>query len=196
MGHTVGHTVGPWRACYSDQIGSGNIRSDHHRDGRGALLLEAGPMFHGYTPDRDEEMANLRLAASAPELLAALEQFIEFVAFQYVACDIQWHIPVDDTQPDAGVVWNDAFAAVAKATGRPYQFQEGGLDEHLHVRYHALSKDGIEQAQDAFQEALESGRLSLDEAAPNWVGNYMFMGTNKGRSRFKHRDSRQYLEEV
>jgi len=56
--------------------------------------------------------------------------------------------------------------------------------------------DGIEQAQDAFQEALESGRLSLDETAPNWVGNYMFMGTNKGRSRFKHRDSRQYLEEV
>jgi hypothetical protein len=100
----MGHTKGPWRACYSDEIGGGNIRSDHHRDGTGALLLEAGPMFHGYTPDRDEELANLRLAASAPELLAALEQLI-------------WHTE-DDTQQRANDVWDDAFAAIAKATGR------------------------------------------------------------------------------
>jgi len=58
------YTPGPWKACYSDQVGGGNIRSDHHRDGTGALLLEAGPMFHDYTPDRDEELANLRLAAA------------------------------------------------------------------------------------------------------------------------------------
>ena len=32
-----------------------------------------GPMFHDYTPDREEELANLRLASSAPELLKALE---------------------------------------------------------------------------------------------------------------------------
>ena len=76
----MGHTEGPWRACYSDEIGGGNIRSDHHRDGTGALLLEAGPMFHGYTPDRDEELANLRLAASAPALLAALEDMAEQIA--------------------------------------------------------------------------------------------------------------------
>ena len=108
----MGHTEGPWRACYSDEIGGGNIRSDHHRDGTGALLLEAGPMFHGYTPDRDEELANLRLAASAPELLAALEQLME-----WDGDDPGWY-PEDDTQQRANDVWDDAFAAIAKATGR------------------------------------------------------------------------------
>jgi hypothetical protein len=72
------HTPGPWEACYSsdDEFGGGNIRSDHHRDGTGALLLEAGPMFHDYTPDREEERANLRLASAAPLLLKILEGFL------------------------------------------------------------------------------------------------------------------------
>ena len=75
IGYTLGHTPGPWRACYSEtnKFGGGNIRSDHHVDGTGALLLEAGPMFHHYKVNRHEEIANLHLAAAAPELLAALE---------------------------------------------------------------------------------------------------------------------------
>jgi hypothetical protein len=73
------YTPGPWKACYSDKVGGGNIRSDH-RDGTGALLLEAGPMFHDYTPDREEELANLRLAAASPVLLAALKDVVSQIA--------------------------------------------------------------------------------------------------------------------
>jgi hypothetical protein len=69
------HTPGPWYAAYSktNEFPGGNIRSNHHRHGEGALLFQTGPMFHDYTPDREEELANLRLASSAPELLKALE---------------------------------------------------------------------------------------------------------------------------
>ena len=70
------HTLGPWYAAYSktDEFSGGNIRSNHHRDGEGALLFQTGPMFHNYTPDREEELANLRLVAVAPELLEALQE--------------------------------------------------------------------------------------------------------------------------
>ena len=37
-------------------------------------------MFHDYTPDREEELAILRLAASAPELLEALEDIVTVLA--------------------------------------------------------------------------------------------------------------------
>ena len=92
------HTPGPWRACYLDEFGGGNIRSDHHRDGTGALLLEAGPMFHGYTPDKAEEVANLTLGAAAPELLAALRALLR---------SLTWPGPIP---------WAQAEAAIAKAT--------------------------------------------------------------------------------
>ena len=64
------HTPGPWR------ITGPNIRSDHHADGPGALLLVAGGMFHDYTPDPDEQRANLALAASAPALADAAAQLL------------------------------------------------------------------------------------------------------------------------
>ena len=75
MADITGHTPGPWYAAYSktNEFPGGNIRSNHHRHGEGALLFQTGPMFHDYTPDREEELANLRLAASAPDLLDALE---------------------------------------------------------------------------------------------------------------------------
>jgi hypothetical protein len=73
------HTPGPWYTAYSEtnQFGGGNIRSNYHADGPGALLFSAEVMFHDYTVDREEELANLHLAASAPELLAALEDIVE-----------------------------------------------------------------------------------------------------------------------
>ena len=64
------HTQGPWRATGS------NIRSDNHIDGTGALLLVAGPMFRHYTPDPEEQNANLTLAAAAPAMLKALQAWI------------------------------------------------------------------------------------------------------------------------
>ena len=112
------HTPGPWKACYSDKVGGGNIRSDHHRDGTGALLLEAGPMFHDYTPDRAEELANLRLAAAAPDLLEALEESVAELCLS-----INFNDAADlnageepDGDPDTIAIVGRAEAAIAKAT--------------------------------------------------------------------------------
>ena len=97
------HTPGPWKACCSDEFGGGNIRSDHHRDGTGALLLEAGPMFHDYTPDSAEEQANLRLAAAAPDLLAALQDLMAVEGEPGMAEELS-------------AAWLQALDAIAKAT--------------------------------------------------------------------------------
>ena len=98
------HTQGPWRATGS------TIRSDNHIDGTGALLLLPGPMFHDYTPDPEEQNANLTLAAAAPELLAALRQMMEWEGGEPGK-----YIDYDDEQR-ANEVWQDAEAAIAKAT--------------------------------------------------------------------------------
>jgi len=98
------HTQGPWRATGS------NIRSDNHIDGTGALLLVAGPMFRHYTPDPEEQNANLTLAAAAPELLAALRQMMEWEGGEPGK-----YIDYDDEQR-ANEVWQDAEEAIAKAT--------------------------------------------------------------------------------
>jgi len=107
------HTPGPWYAAYSktNEFPGGNIRSNHHRHGEGALLFQTGPMFHDYTPDREEELANLRLAASAPALLEALIQLMEWEG------DEPGTYTDPDTQDRAIVVWQDAFDAIAKAKG-------------------------------------------------------------------------------
>jgi hypothetical protein len=71
-------TPGPWYATYSktNEFEGGNIRADHHVDGDGALLFQTGPMFHDYQVNREEELANLHLAAAAPQMLAALEELV------------------------------------------------------------------------------------------------------------------------
>jgi hypothetical protein len=68
------HTPGPWR------VTGDCIRSDNHPDGTGALLLQAGPMFHNYTPNKEEIAANLRLIAAAPDLLEAAIDLVQQVA--------------------------------------------------------------------------------------------------------------------
>ena len=45
----------------------------------------------------------------------------------------------------------------------------------------------------AFDRAIADGRLSRDEKAPNWAGNFMFMETVDGIDQFKHSDTREYL---
>lgn len=48
--------------------------------------------------------------------------------------------------------------------------------------------------QAAFEKALASGRLSHDPNAPNYVGDYMFMGPARdGRDAFKNRNTREYI---
>jgi len=48
----------------------------------------------------------------------------------------------------------------------------------------------------AFETALLTGRLSETMGQPNYVGDYMYMGTHPKtrRAAFKHRDTREYLK--
>lgn len=62
------------------------------------------------------------------------------------------------------------------------------------MNYPSTMLEAQEQASRAFARALDSGRLSHDAKAPNYVGHYMFMGPARdGRDAFKHRDTREYL---
>ena len=45
----------------------------------------------------------------------------------------------------------------------------------------------------AFQDAIDAGRLSANEADANYAGLYMYMGTWAGVDSFKHINTRQYL---
>lgn len=59
-----------------------------------------------------------------------------------------------------------------------------------------LEKYGIifKNTQDAFEQALESNRLSHSRLADNYVHNYMYMGTKDGKDMFKNKNTREYLE--
>jgi hypothetical protein len=100
------HTQGPWR------VTGNSIRSDNHIDGTGALLLAAGPMFHDYTPDPEEQTANLKLAAAAPAMLKALQELmrtgLSAASYQRTA-------------------WAQAEAAIAEATDETIEEMRGWL---------------------------------------------------------------------
>ena len=115
----TGHTSGPWRACYSEtnEFGGGNIRSDRHVDGTGALLFTTGPMFHDYEVNREEELANLHLAASAPELLQALEYLAGIVEDDHYKCDIDSDEDCWLDEADKHAVMRGAKQAIANAKG-------------------------------------------------------------------------------
>jgi hypothetical protein len=44
----------------------------------------------------------------------------------------------------------------------------------------------------AFEEAISQDILSENETAPNYVGNFMYMGTKDGLHQFKHIVTRKY----
>ena len=100
----IAHTQGPW------EVTGNSIRSDNHIDGTGALLLAAGPMFHAYTPDPEEQTANLKLAAAAPAMLKALRDLLAYIE---VTDD-----DIDHTEYclNSGEAVQNAEAAIAKAT--------------------------------------------------------------------------------
>lgn len=52
----------------------------------------------------------------------------------------------------------------------------------------------FKDAQQAFKEAIEAGRLSVNPQAENYAGDFMYMGTWDGKDAFKHRDTREYLD--
>lgn len=92
------HTPGPWKAFPSDPA-----------DGAECYYLTAvelrGEIACIYGPQRDEQEANARLIAAAPELLEALEGLLA-------------HLGPDGYIPNAGGTATErARAAIAKATG-------------------------------------------------------------------------------
>lgn len=119
MTHT--HTPGPW--CFS-YYSAAQARKDHPgTDGGGAngFIQKRGPgnlypesiafMPHNREPEKDAEVeANARLIASAPELLAALEdaEFLLRKAGLMAG-------PMRDSFNRSA---SDARAAIAKATGK------------------------------------------------------------------------------
>jgi len=45
---------------------------------------------------------------------------------------------------------------------------------------------------EAFNQAIAEGRLTINLEDKNFAGDYMYMGTYNGRDSFKHCDSRKY----
>lgn len=61
-----------------------------------------------------------------------------------------------------------------------------------HEEAQALHKN----PQEAFEQAITSGRLSRDPKATNYAGHYMYMGIacDGERDAFKHSLTREYIE--
>ena len=58
----------------------------------------------------------------------------------------------------------------------------------------AMDKPTFRDAQEAFQDAIDSGRLSANPRMGNYAGRYMYMGTYGNKDLFKHIDTRKYLD--
>jgi hypothetical protein len=161
------HTPGPWKIC------GPNIRSDHHTDGPGALVLVAGTVFHDYTPDPDEERANLALAAAAPDLLRVIEKVGRIVG----------HV-----QDDLGLTADDVNTALSKAcsalggiyfatTGKPLEWWlHEPADEIPSACKAELDRDGgadnppLTPAQTKFHHPLRDveDQIRQLEEVPGW----------------------------
>jgi hypothetical protein len=102
------------------------------------------------------------------------------------------HFPIDT----ANYVRFTSIITMRRASGfrgrwRIAMTEEITLDQQTVTHIKAVSDAG-----QAFAKAIDEGRLSDDEDAPNYAGNYMFMGYQgvTGKALFKHIDTRQYLD--
>ena len=98
MSELVNHTPGPWVAVYHpDKALGSDVSTLQH----GIKIAECGIPGKGRYPRKPEEIiANARLIAAAPELLAALKRIVRERA----------HGVTD-------AAWDDADEAIARATG-------------------------------------------------------------------------------
>ena len=58
----------------------------------------------------------------------------------------------------------------------------------------AAVKEHQDEARQAFDNAIIEGRLSKDERASNYAGNYMYMGNDNGVDYFKDALTREYIK--
>jgi hypothetical protein len=100
----MSYTPGPWVR--------GEIHDRHIvKDGNGNLVADAaGPS----NLKQETREANARLIASAPSLLAALKQLMEWEGYDHEA----GYYPDEDTEQRAIEVWDDAKAAITEAKGQ------------------------------------------------------------------------------
>ena len=55
-----------------------------------------------------------------------------------------------------------------------------------------MEKPTFKDAKEAFDQAINEGRLSILPTSPTYAGKYMYMGTWAGKDHFKHYDTRSY----
>lgn len=106
------HTPGPWTfdpSAEADGRRSGYIRGPKS-NGAGGLIAVARVTEAGN--GHSERMANARLIASAPRLLAALEDALRYISL----CEMEEVVPTT-----TGIGYGEAAAAVAAATMEGHQ---------------------------------------------------------------------------
>lgn len=58
------------------------------------------------------------------------------------------------------------------------------------------TSEELDEVDRAFEQAIESGRLSANKGDDNFAGDYMFMGNYKSGDAFKHVLTRRYIPAV
>lgn len=115
------HTPGPWGLKFSEvRPWSTEPRLQDIVDSEGRKLYCAGI---GITSDREGEgLANARLIAAAPELIASLSPFANLITEYERVCEerdeqIGWHRFLDEFSWPTQQACTEARATIAKATG-------------------------------------------------------------------------------
>lgn len=113
------HTKGPWH------LGAGNCTGRIFTDAEGQRMrLEEGgttlypicQIVHGWNEEEDE--ANARLIAAAPELLAALDQLLEWAEKANSRLNYERDGPLQfGGNPHLNPCFKNVRAAIARATG-------------------------------------------------------------------------------
>jgi hypothetical protein len=103
------HTPGPWTFCESM-----NDFSGHYIWSNGRLIAGTNTTKNEVT---EEDHANARLIAAAPELLAALKSLLESIE------NVDFSMLDDHGRQYDRIPWAQAEAGIAKATGE----EEGQL---------------------------------------------------------------------
>jgi hypothetical protein len=107
-------TPGPWTVEEQDDSAGLDVEGNGYK---WAILANGG--LHFQNPAYANSEANARLIAAAPDLLAALQQLMEWEGGDWANGDAGYY-PEDDTQQRANEVWQDAFDAIAKRYGRTH----------------------------------------------------------------------------
>jgi hypothetical protein len=108
MKAVTGHTPGPWRVTYSDD-GGFQVGVELHDGAFDVVICVRGSWTHRVK----ESLANARLIAAAPELLAALKEMREFIRIRFPDDSL-----ASGNWPTVKPLVEKWDAAIAKAEGK------------------------------------------------------------------------------